>query len=59
MDLYSWCDFCVFIPRSVEVQRIWLDVDWYNTYITELESYFDAHMLPEIVSPLHKPSYIL
>ena len=59
MDLYSWCDFCVFTLKGIEVERIYLDIDWCNTYITELDSYFDAYMLPEIVSPLHKPSYIL
>ena len=59
MDLYSWCDFCVFTLKGIEVERIYLDVDWCNIHITELESYFDAYMLPEIVSPTHKPSYVL
>ena len=27
--------------------------------IPELESYFNAYMLPEIISPLHKPSNIV
>ena len=59
MDLYGWCDFCVFTLKGIEVERIYLDVDWCNIHITELESYFDAYMLPEIVSPTHKPSYVL
>ena len=32
---------------------------WCNKYILELESYFDGYMLPEIVCPKFKPSYIL
>ena len=51
MDLYYWCDFCVFTLKGVEVQRIWLDTSWCNKYIPELESYFDAYMLPEILHP--------
>ena len=32
IDLYSWCDFCVFILKGIEVERIYLDVDWCNIY---------------------------
>ena len=51
MDLYHWCDFCVFTLKGIEVQRIWLDTSWCNKYVPELESYFDAYMLPEILQP--------
>ena len=59
MDLYDWCDFCVYTPKGTEVERIWLDTEWYEKSIAELDSYYDAHILPEILSPLHKPSYVL
>ena len=59
MDLYHWCDFCVFTLKGVEVQRIWLDTSWCNKHIPELESYFDAYMLPEILHPSCKPSHVL
>jgi hypothetical protein len=55
MDIFQWCDFCVY---TIAVERTWLDIEWCNQYIPELESYFDCHMLPEIVSPKYKPSYI-
>ena len=41
------------------MERIWLDIDWCNKYIPELESFFDAFMLPEITHPKCKPPYIL
>ena len=59
MDLYDWCDFCVYTPKGTEVERIWLDTEWYEKSIAKLDSYYDAHILPEILSPLHKPSYVL
>ena len=43
--MYSWYDFCVFTPRGVAVERILLDIDWYNKHIPELESFFDAWYL--------------
>ena len=59
MDLYHWCDFCVFTLKGIEVRRILLDTSWCNTHIPELESYLDAYMLPEILHPSCKPSHIL
>ena len=59
MDLYSWCDFCIYTKEGVAVERIYLDTNWCNSYIPELESYFDAWMLPEIVEPRLKPSHYL
>ena len=59
MDMYNWCDFCVYTQKGLALERIWLDTEWCNHHIPELESYFDAYMLPEIVSPTCKPSYIL
>ena len=59
MDMCQWCDFCIYTLKGVAVERIWLDTDWCNMYISELESYFDGYMLPEIISPKLKPSYVL
>ena len=59
MDLCNWCDFCVYTLKGVAVERIFLDTEWCNTYIPELESYFDAYMLPEIVCGACKPSYYI
>ena len=56
IDLYDWCDFCVYTTKGVAIEQISIDATWYGT---ELESYFDAYMLPEIVNPMYKPSFIL
>ena len=59
IDQYDWCDFCVYAPKGTEVERIWLDSEWCEKSIVELDSYYDAHVIPEILSPLHKPLYVL
>ena len=58
MDMYDWCDFCVYIPKDIEVERIWLDIEWHQKYVVELNSYYDAYLLPKIINPLHKPSHV-
>ena len=58
-DKYSWCDFCVFTLKGMEVERIWPDMEWWTKCVTELDSYYDAYMLPEILCPIHKPSHVL
>ncbi len=64
-DTYSWCDFCVYtldvaIERSKEWQSTYIpEKEWQSTYIPELEDYYDRYMLPEIVNPLFKPSYMM
>ena len=52
VDKYDWCDFCVYTSKGIEVE-------WSEMCITKLESYYEACVLPEIVHPLYKPSYIL
>ena len=58
-DKYSFCDFCVYTPVDVAVERIYQCKEWERKHIPELEEYFDTHMLPEIVDPFYKPSYYL
>ena len=58
-DMFSWCDFCVYTPVDVAVERIYPRKEWQSTCIPELEDYYDRYMLSEIVAPLFKPSYIL
>ena len=58
-DQYSFCDFCVYTPVDVAVERIHLSKEWEVEYIPKLEDYFDKHVLPEIIDPMYKPSYIL
>ena len=35
-DKYSWCDFCVFTSKGIEVERIWPDTEWCTKCVTEL-----------------------
>ena len=58
MDIYHWCNFCIYKIEGMAVERISLDIEWCNINITELESYYDTCMMPEIVPPQLKPSYI-
>ena len=57
--MHHFCDFCVYTPVDVAVDRIYPCKEWESMYIPQLEDYFDKHMLPEIVNPLYKPSYFL
>ena len=57
--MFEWCDFCICTNKGVLVQRISLDLKWCTDNIAKLEEYYDNYMLPEIVSPLNKPPYIL
>ena len=59
IDLYDWCDFCIYTPKGIDVDRISLDIEWCDIRIPELDSYYDVHILPEILSPMYKPSYVL
>ena len=56
---YRWCDFCVYTPKGTAVQRIFPDKLWQSKCIPELDNYYFNHMLPEILDPKLKPSYIL
>jgi len=52
MDKCSWYDFVVYTTKGIAVERIWLDSEWCKCSITELDSYYEAYILPEILSPL-------
>ena len=54
-----WCDFCVYTTKGIIVQRVAADENWRTNYIPQLEEYYDNVILPEIVYPMHKPSYFL
>ena len=33
---YSWCDFCVFTSKGIEVERIWPDIEWCTNVLQNL-----------------------
>ena len=57
-DMFSWCDFCVYTPVDVAVERIYPCKEWQSTCIPKLEEYYDKYIILEILDPLYKPSYI-
>ena len=38
-DMFSWCDFCVYTPVGVAVERIYPCKEWQSMYIPKLEDY--------------------
>ena len=58
-DLYDWCDFCVYTPIGITVERIRPSEEWQLECLPKLEEYYDRYIAPEIVTPLYKPSYVL
>jgi hypothetical protein len=56
---YHFCDFCIYTPMGVAVERIILDINWIENSIPKLEDYYDNCILPELVYPMDKPAYVL
>ena len=38
-DMFSWCEFCVYTPVGVAVERIYPCKEWQSMYIPKLEDY--------------------
>ena len=58
-DLCHWCDFCIYTTKGVAVERVFPDAAWKQIYCPVLDSFFFDCILPELVNPQHKPSYVL
>ena len=58
-DMFHWCDFCVYTTKGCLATRITLDDEWVKNYVPKLKEYFSNYMLPEIMNPRLKPSYVL
>ena len=48
-----WCDFVVFTPHGISVERIKFDSSFWNPLLCKLEAFFDKCFAPEIISPMH------
>ena len=55
----KWCDFCVYSPKGVCVERIYPDKQWQAECCLQLDNSFFEHILPELMEPCCKPSYYL
>ena len=63
MQLYvtaaKWCDFCIYTTHGIAIQRIYPDRCWQTENVPKLEDFYDNLLLPEILYPRMKPSYVL
>ena len=41
----EWCDFVIWTPRNVKVQRIHRDYGWAIRYLPQLETFFKQHIV--------------
>ena len=49
----KWCDFIVWTPMGLSIERIKFDQSFWETMLTKLELFFDRAILPELVEPQH------
>ena len=59
LDVYHWCDFCVYTRMGISIERIYPNIEWQSKNIPALESFFDNYIAPELVLSHYKPRYIL
>ena len=55
----KWCDFCIYTTKGIEIERIYPARCWQAENVPKLEDSYDNLLLPEIVYPCMKPSYVL
>ncbi len=48
-----WCDFVVWSPKELHVERIHADPSFWEEVVKKLRSLFDTALLPELVLPRH------
>ena len=49
----GWCDFVVWTPKGVSIERIKRDSSFWDKMLPKLEHFFDSALLPELASPQH------
>ena len=55
----KWRDFCMYTTCGIAIERIYPDPLWEGSFCNQLDDYYMQHVLPELISPEHKPSYYL
>ena len=48
-DRFNWCDFVLSTRRDIFVQRIFLNKEWVEKNIPELENFYDSFVLKKLV----------
>ena len=49
----TWCDFVIYTPKGLSVQRIPFDSQYWTEKFPKLKSFYDDCIAPECVSPLY------
>ena len=49
----KWCDFVVWTPQGISIERIPFDQGFWEAMIPKLERFFDTAVLPELTAPQH------
>ena len=49
----SWCDFVIYTPKGLSIQRVLFDSQYWTENFPKLKSFYDNCIAPECVSPLH------
>ena len=47
----KWCDFTVWTPKGIAIERISFEQAFWDTMRTKLEAFFDNALLPELAAP--------
>ena len=47
----EWCDFVVRTEKSIHIERIYRDKDWWNQQLPKLKTFYDNALLPELACP--------
>ena len=55
----NWCDFCVYTTKGIAIESIYPDMEWKVRNLPKLQYFYDNILLPEILLPRMKPSYVL
>ena len=46
-----WCDFVLWTPKELHVERIQADPAFWREVLPKLEKFYDTALLPELASP--------
>lgn len=47
----KWCDFVIWTPSSLSIERIYFNPDFWKNTIKKLENFYVQAILPELASP--------
>ena len=47
----KWCDFVVWTPQGISIERISFDLAFWESMTPKLEHFFDSAVLPELADP--------